>query len=119
VDVSEREKSIDYIDFRVTDLTKAEAFHGGVFGWSFTDYGEGYSAFTDPRATTGGLAANQGAPTAGSTLVIMYAGDLEAAAGAAVRPAVRSSEPIFSFPGGRRCHCADPSGNVLGVWSER
>jgi uncharacterized protein len=26
---------------------------------------------------------------------------------------------IFSFPGGRRFHFADPSGNELAVWSER
>lgn len=25
---------------------------------------------------------------------------------------------IFSFPGGRRFHFADPDGNVLAVWSE-
>jgi len=24
--------------------------------------------------------------------------------------------PIFSFPGGRRFHFADPAGNVLAVW---
>jgi predicted enzyme related to lactoylglutathione lyase len=34
------------------------------------------------------------------------------AAGAAV---VR---PIYSFPGGRRFHFRDPSGNELAVWSE-
>jgi hypothetical protein len=27
-------------------------------------------------------------------------------------------EPIFTFPGGRRFHFADPSGNVLAVWSD-
>jgi uncharacterized protein len=26
---------------------------------------------------------------------------------------------IFSFPGGRRFQFADPSGNELGVWSDR
>ena len=27
-------------------------------------------------------------------------------------------KPIFSFPGGRRFHFSDPSGNELAVWSE-
>jgi uncharacterized protein len=27
-------------------------------------------------------------------------------------------KPIFSFPGGRRFHFRDPSGNELAVWSE-
>jgi hypothetical protein len=26
--------------------------------------------------------------------------------------------PIFTFPGGRRFHFTDPSGNELAVWSE-
>jgi predicted enzyme related to lactoylglutathione lyase len=26
--------------------------------------------------------------------------------------------PIFSFPGGRRFHFSDPSGNELAVWSD-
>jgi len=29
----------------------------------------------------------------------------------------RVVQPIFSFPGGRRFHFADPAGNVLGVWT--
>jgi predicted enzyme related to lactoylglutathione lyase len=28
------------------------------------------------------------------------------------------TKPIFSFPGGRRFHFTDPSGNELAVWSE-
>jgi len=27
-------------------------------------------------------------------------------------------KPIFSFPGGRRFHFADPAGNELAVWGE-
>jgi uncharacterized protein len=27
--------------------------------------------------------------------------------------------PIFSFPGGRRFHFTDPSGNELAVWSDQ
>jgi len=28
------------------------------------------------------------------------------------------THPIFAFPGGRRFHFRDPSGNDLAVWSE-
>lgn len=28
------------------------------------------------------------------------------------------TRPIFAFPGGRRFHFRDPSGNELAVWSE-
>jgi uncharacterized protein len=30
----------------------------------------------------------------------------------------RVVRPIFAFPGGRRFHFQDPSGNELAVWSE-
>ena len=32
-------------------------------------------------------------------------------------PSLRVKD-IFSFPGGRRFHCTDPSGNELAVWSD-
>jgi predicted enzyme related to lactoylglutathione lyase len=54
----------------------------------------------------------------GGPLVVIYGRDLEAletkvrqAGGSIVR------EP-FSFPGGRRFHFRDPSGNELAVWSD-
>jgi hypothetical protein len=51
-------------------------------------------------------------------LVVLYAADL-AATEAKVRSAGgRIVREVFSFPGGRRFHFADPEGNVLAVWSE-
>jgi hypothetical protein len=49
--------------------------------------------------------------------VVLYAHDLEA-----MEARIRASggeiiREIQSFPGGRRFHFRDPSGNVLGVWS--
>jgi hypothetical protein len=48
---------------------------------------------------------------------VLYSTDLEASL-AAVRAAGGSivQEP-FAFPGGRRLHFLDPSGNELAVWS--
>jgi predicted enzyme related to lactoylglutathione lyase len=56
--------------------------------------------------------------TRGGPLVVIYAADL-----AAIEAAVRASggkivKATFSFPGGRRFHFTDPSGNELAVWSE-
>ena len=55
----------------------------------------------------------------GGVLVVIYAVDLEA-----VEAAVRANggeivKEIFSFPGGRRFHFTDPSGNELAVWSDK
>ena len=106
---------IDYVEFPGTDLAATKRFYGAAFGWTFQDYGPTYAAF-EGQGTDGGFSGDAAeAPT--KPLVILYADDLEGmearvrAAGGAV------SKAIFSFPGGRRFHFTDPSGNELAVWS--
>ena len=108
---------IDYIEFPATDLTKVKTFYGAVFGWKFTDYGPEYTSFEDGRIAGGFAQAEKGA--AGRPLVVLYAVDL-AAMEAKVREAGGAIvKATFSFPGGRRFHFTDPSGNELAVWSDR
>jgi len=113
----EQNRRIDYIEFTVRDTGRAQEFYRSVFGWSFTDYGPEYSSFDDGRMR-GGVRSDL-EPSAGGPLVVIYATELEvmrdrieAQGGSIVR------EP-FEFPGGRRFHFADPSGNELAVWSDR
>ena len=51
-------------------------------------------------------------------LPVLYAHDLEAMAAKVQAAGGAIVKPIFSFPGGRRFHFRDPSGNELAVWSE-
>jgi uncharacterized protein len=110
------DRRIDYIEFPATDIARIKQFYIQVFGWKFTDYGPDYTSFEDGRLAGGFAKADQ--VTRGGVLVVIYAADLEAmearirAAGGTI---VRA---IFSFPGGRRFHFTDPSGNELSVWSE-
>ena len=106
---------IDYVEFPGGDLIATKRFYEAAFGWSFTDYGEAYAAFDE--GLDGGFNGDA-ADQAARPLVILYADDLDAmeakvraAGGEIVRPA-------YHFPGGRRFHFRDPSGNELGVWSE-
>jgi len=113
---AENDRRIDYVELEVTDVEAAKRFYGEVFGWEFTDYGPDYCEFRDGRLT-GGFSKDDRVQS-GGPLVIMYATDLDA-----VEAAVRGAggtivRPAFSFPGGRRFHFADPSGNVLAVWSD-
>lgn len=114
-----RHHAIDYIELTVTDLGAAKAFYAGAFGWEFTDYGPEYA----------GIRGVEGAPEAGGLrvdtevrpggpLVLLFSADLDGSV-AAVRDAGGTVlvEP-YGFPGGRRFHFADPSGNELGVWAE-
>lgn len=112
----EHDKRVDYVEFPSSDMQATKTFYNQVFAWEFTDWGEEYTSFTDGRLSGGFYA---GTPTPGNgALVVIYATDLEA-----VEQAVKDArgtivQEIFSFPGGRRFHFNDPSGNQLAVWSD-
>jgi hypothetical protein len=117
MDTPSNEGRIDYIEFPATDIAKTKAFYAGVFDWKFTDYGPDYTSFEDGRLAGGFF--RKDAVTAGGPLVVIYSADLagtqtkvKAAGGAIVKE-------IFSFPGGRRFHFTDSSGNELAVWSDK
>ena len=106
---------IDYVEFPGRDLPATKTFYGAAFGWAFTDYGPDYAAF-EGQGTDGGFVADQDGAAA-KPLVVLYAHDLEAME-AKVRAAGGTiARAIFPFPGGRRFHFRDPSGNELAVWS--
>jgi len=114
---AKHDRRIDYIEMAATDIAATKRFYGDLFGWKFTDYGPEYTSFEDGRLAGGFYKAP--AAKAGTVLVVIFAVDLEA-----TEKRVRSAQgkivkPIFSFPGGRRFHFADPSGNELAVWSDR
>jgi predicted enzyme related to lactoylglutathione lyase len=113
---SSRDRRIDYIEFPVTDVPAAKRFYGQAFGWTFEDYGPDYASFRDGRLD-GGF-RKEAAVVTGGPLVVLYARDLEGMAQAIGAAGGRIIRPIFSFPGGRRFHFTDPSGNELAVWSE-
>lgn len=110
-----KDRQIDNIEFNVSDIARSKAFYGGVFGWTFTDYGPTYTEFQDGRITGG---FTTGEPIrVGGPLIILYADDLVEtqrrieAAGATI------CRQTFSFPGGQRFHFIDPDGYELAVWS--
>lgn len=111
------DRRIDYIEFAATDLGRTKEFYTRVFGWVFTDYGDAYTAFEDGRLSGGFYQAPSVA--AGGPLVVMYAADLASVQRAIEQAGGQVVRPVFDFPGGRRFHFSDPSGNVLAVWSEK
>jgi predicted enzyme related to lactoylglutathione lyase len=107
---------IDYVEFPGTDLEATKKFYSSAFGWKFTDYGPEYTSFEDGRLA-GGFSKER--RSGAGVLIVLYAADLAACekrvrgAGAAI------VKDAFAFPGGRRFHFRDPSGNELAVWSEK
>lgn len=108
---------IDNIEFNVGDIDRSKAFYGAAFGWTFTDYGDSYTEFSDGRLS-GGF-TTQGSVRGGGPLVILYSEDLAATQRRLEDLGASITTPVFAFPGGRRFHFSDPDGYELAVWSER
>ena len=54
----------------------------------------------------------------GSPLIVLYSSDLEETKKAVEASGGEIVKEIFIFPGGRRFHFADTTGNEYAVWSE-
>lgn len=116
--MNEHEK-INYLEFPARDIEAAKGFFSAVFGWSFIDYGPEYTAFAGQGVDGGFFKADLHASTdKGSALVVFYSQDLEQTLAKIEGAGGRIIKPIFSFPGGRRFHFADPNGNEFAVWSD-
>ena len=109
--------AIDYVELTVTDLAASKAFYASAFGWGFTDYGSAYAGIQGPDGSEVGGLNPSGEPRPGGPLVLLYSDDLDATASAVEEAGGRILQGPYAFPGGRRFHFADPSGNELGVWS--
>ncbi len=109
---------INYIEFTVTDLAKAKAFYSSAFGWKFNDYGPDYAGIQSECGESGGLRLDSKTQP-GGPLVILYSKDLEETLNSVNSAGGKITAPPFEFPGGRRFQFKDPSGNELGVWSEK
>ena len=110
------EGCIDYIEFPMQDVAEAKAFYAGVFGWTFRDYGEDYTCFENGKVT-GGFRKDPEAPR-GGPLVVIYGASLEEMEGKVTEHGGKIVRETFEFPGGRRFHFTDPSGNELAIWSD-
>ncbi|MBH8581659.1 VOC family protein [Bisbaumannia pacifica] len=111
---------INYVEIPTRDIERAKAFFSSVFGWSFVDYGPEYSALEN-AGLDGGFFQSDKAVSAerGSVLVVIYSTNLEATVDKVELAGGKVVQEIFDFPGGRRFHFTDPSGNEYAVWSEQ
>lgn len=110
--------AINYIEFACKNIPAIKVFYHAAFGWEFTDYGPDYAAFKDGHMDGGFFHAEGDWVKAGNPLVVLYTTGLEALLEKVKIAGGTITQEIFSFPGGRRFHFADPDGNVLAVWSE-
>ena len=105
---------LDYVELPGTDIAATRTFYESAFGWSMTQFAPSYAATTSGDTDIGIQSDETERPVA--PLPVIQVSDLEAALAAVEGAGGRIVKPIRAFPGGRRFHFADPSGNELAVW---
>ena len=101
----------NFIELPTRNLVASKSFFEQVFGMKMTDFGPTY-ACTLTGDVDLGLQADKAEATK-SPLPVIEVKDLESTLAAVTAAGATVSKPIFSFPGGRRFHFLDPSGNEL------
>lgn len=112
-------EKINYLEFPAKNIAATKAFYSEVFGWAFEDYGPEYTAFSN-AGIDGGFYRSEFVASAenGSALTVFYSSDLESTLNKITAAGGGLLKKIFKFPGGRRFHFSDPSGNEFAVWSD-
>ena len=110
---------LNYVEFASLNIDASKTFFTSAFGWSFTNYGDEYSAFSN-AGLDGGIFAAERLTRAerGAPLLVLYAPDISDAQHNVESAGGKISKPLFEFPGGCRFHFIEPGGNELAVWSE-
>ena len=115
----DKHEKIDYVEFPASNLESTRDFFSRVFGWSFQDYGPDYTSFSNSGIAGGFFRSELKARAEnGSALIVLFSKDLEGTFSRVVDAGGVIVKEIFSFPGGRRFHFTEPSGNEFAVWSE-
>lgn len=112
-------EKINYLELPARDMEATKKFFTTVFQWAFTDYGPDYMAFKN-AGLEGGFFRSDLTVSArtGSVLIVFYSQTLEQTQEKIEKAGGVVLKPVYEFPGGRRFHFADPSGNEYAVWSD-
>lgn len=112
-------EKLNYVEYPARDLAATQAFFKAAFGWTFEQYGPDYAAFSGQGLDGGFYRADLAATAAqGSALLIFYSERLEQTLAKVTAAGGQIVKPVFAFPGGRRFHFTEPSGNEFAVWAQ-
>lgn len=116
--MSNHEK-INYVEYPSKDISATKVFFETVFDWRFESYGPDYAAFSG-AGLDGGFYRSDKVSTvdSGAALIVFYSHHLEQTLEKIIGAGGLIVKDVFSFPGGRRFHFEEPSGNEFAVWSD-
>lgn len=109
---------LNYVEFPSTDIPATKRFFEKAFQWTFQDYGPEYTAFSN-QGLDGGFYKSDlnSVASQGAALLVFKSDDLDITLSQVELAGGVISTPTFSFPGGKRFHFKEPSGNEFAVWS--
>ena len=108
---------LDYLELPASSIDESARFYEAAFGWTLSRFGPTYAATTTGDTDVGLQADSSEASKA--PLAVIQVDDIAAAAAAVEAAGGDIIRPVYSFPGGRRFHVRDPSGNELAAWSKQ
>lgn len=109
---------LSYVEFPSSNIPATKLFFEKAFNWSFQDYGPDYSCFSNQGLDGGFYKSDLTSIAAkGSALLVLKSDNLEQTQAIVESAGGVISTTIFSFPGGRRFHFTEPSGNEFAVWT--
>lgn len=104
---------LSYLELPAKDVTGLKEFYGSLFGWTHQDWGPDYATVHGSGLEVGYNGSEEGRSR--HPLAMIETDNIEdmerkvTAAGGSI------TVPTFQYPGGRRFHFVDPSGNELAV----
>lgn len=105
---------LDYVELPASGIAATRSFYESAFGWSMTEFAPTYCATTSGDTDLG--LQSDASERSAAPLPVIQVKNLEAVLAAVENAGGKIVKPIRAFPGGRRFHFADPSGNELAVW---
>ena len=105
---------VSYVELPAPQMEQTKQFYSRVFGWEWTDYGPSYVAYEGGAVEVGLNGAGAEDPV--GPFVLISCEDVEAKQAEVVAAGGEIISAIYPYPGGRRFHFLDPSGNILGAY---
>lgn len=109
-----------HIEIPTTDAKRSKEFYYKIFGWKIVEGMPGYLIFSTPEKNSGGFTTDSKPSTDGVILYIEVADidrnlrEVEDAGGKIVK-----GKTLLQDESGNYALFTDPSGNIMGLWSNR
>ncbi len=114
-----KHEKMNYVEFPANNIPATKVFFEGAFDWVFQDFGPEYTSFSNEGLDGGFFKAEVSSKqTNGSALIVFFSKNIEKTKAKIESCGGVITQNTFEFPGGKRFHFEEPSGNEFAVWAE-